>query len=67
MYGTPDNSPKLSAKRPDHKVPEEERQKIITDFERELLVHIMAQLEVRDMIPHKVYENAVNIILRGSF
>ena len=42
----------------------ENRQKVNANFEKELLIYIIMHLKNRGLITAKVYENAVNIILR---
>lgn len=71
MYDTPDAPPKSSInpinvanKLTYDKDSIENRQKVKADFERELLLYIMMKFKDRGLIPAKVYENAITIILR---
>ena len=71
MCDTPDDPPKSSinpinvANKPTYdKDTVDNHQKVKADFEKELLIYIIMHLKNRGLITAKVYENAVNIILK---
>lgn len=63
MCDTPNNPPEQSAAHTEDKEAGDYRQKVNADFERELLLYIITQLQDRGLITSKTYENAVKIIL----